>query len=227
MYATNGAHPVDGGPTNRPASHEEAQLVQGRASASSTAPPPGEKGGRFRKDHLSFDVPQGWTDSTLLIFVAPGPAPATNVTIVREQVRPGETLRVHADRKLLRLIREVPGFDIVESAPMQVGGRAAIRLRFTWLKGNHRHEETVVMVDPAADPEGRVTAFSATAPVEAAETARSALATLLATVRFDEVMSSASECVANEHLASTPPPIPRGQQLDAIPMIPMPGVRSR
>ena len=180
---------------------------------------------RFSKANVSFVPPAGWTDASLVMFIAPGPPPVPNITMSRDPMRPGDTLRAHADHKLLRLARTVPGFDILESGAMHVGGRPAIFFRSTYLRGEERFEETSIMIDPSQDADRRAILFSAVAPADVAEAVRPLIASFLDSVCFDDGPE------LHAHSSPRPMPVPpepsrTGPGSDgAIPMIPMPGLR--
>src|SRR5262249_20683697 len=142
--------------------------------------------GRCAYGGVSFDMPpQESVESVIVAFRTASGAqhPAASVSVTRERMREGDTLRTHTDRLLSRLGREADAFDLVESRPLEVGGRAAWLLHFTWM--NERlgpMAQTMVLVDPWDDLEHKVLLFTAVGPHELAGETRRAFDQLLTTV---------------------------------------------
>jgi hypothetical protein len=105
---------------------------------------------------MSFEVPQGWVDRTVLAFAAPpGADPAEhlpNVVMTREAIGKGDSLRTHADRTLLDMARQLDGFDILESRESVLGGRRAIYVRFSWKSNAGELEQDMTMCESPAEP---------------------------------------------------------------------------
>ncbi len=132
---------------------------------------------------VSFEAPAGWIDESLVTFHGHG-APAPNIVMTFERLRPGDALRVHADRKLSRLGKRARGMEILATRPSEVGGRPAVETRFGWQGRQGVVEQTLVLIDPADDPEAQVILFNLTTPPARAAQSRRLFEALLAGVRF-------------------------------------------
>jgi hypothetical protein len=143
--------------------------------------------------YLRLDLPDSWTqeigspsvDTARARFsarVADG-AGDSSITVVREPLLAGETLRAHADRTLLRLTKAGALFQFVESQARVVGGREAFskRVRFGIAP---RVEQTLVTVDLANDPNRNATILTCAAPIEKAEQTALVFEQVLGTIRF-------------------------------------------
>ncbi len=176
---------------------------------------------------LSFQPPAGWRNVT--VFTAQGPAlPGSRIVplirMAREPMR-GTTLRLHADNVLMKLGKEVAGFELVESGLLEVAGRSAITMRFH-LKGEAGTlEQILVMVDPMDDPDRGVATFNASGPEEQSGAIREMLGGLLRSVRFRDRHSDPGTAPA---LAPPLPPIGRADpgMMGVVPTVPMPGYRA-
>jgi hypothetical protein len=171
-------------------------------------------------DHdVSFNTPPEWLDRSVVVFEAPAPKPlqrSWNVVMTREPIREGDNLRTHADRLLLELARTLAGFDLLESRELELGGQAAMYLRYTCATATGVLEQSVTLAARAGAAGGSLTIFTTTAPIEEAEAARAVFKEILSSVQFGP---------------PRPPKIgvPRASAptLDLAPLhVPMPGVRS-
>jgi hypothetical protein len=90
----------------------------------------------FQAKEFSFKAPQGWNDRSVVVFAKP-PAEkpgelSPNIVVTREVIKEGESLRVHADKQLLELGRQLENFDILESRSGKCGGLPSIFFRYRW-----------------------------------------------------------------------------------------------
>jgi hypothetical protein len=192
-----------------------------------TAPDEAAAPARSAYANLSFEMPRSdYVESVMIAFRTPGNAssPAPTIGITRELMRPGDALRTHADRKLARIGKEAPEFDLLESHPMDVHGHPAILLRFTWRSHLGSMEQTMLLALPADEPDRKVTVLNVVGPIEQAETTRRVFEELVATVRFD--------APPRGQRSSRPPSAddssPRAMaDMVAPPFVPMPGQRGR
>ena len=216
-------------------------------SSSSSIRPAGIEGPAARCAYggVSFEMPrqEGVVRMVITFRTASGAAkPAASVTVTRELLRDGDTLRAHTDRVLARLGRDVGDFDLLESRGLELGGRPARELRFVWMGQHGPTEQTMVLLAPSDDRERYVTILSLVGPRELARETREVWDELLATVRFDALgaapepgsdrpasnrSSSAPPAVGGPPLAPPPPPLPRDAEFVPGPSIPMPGYRNR
>jgi hypothetical protein len=169
---------------------------------------------RCEVDGVSFEPPRGWDDATVTTFSGDG-SPAPSILATLERMRPGDTLRMHTDRKIARLGHGADMMVLEETQPSEVGGRAALESRFLWRSKDDVMEQVLVLVDSAEDLERQITLLNLTAPFEeeGESQARAIFATLLTTVEFAKPPSPP---------ASRPPAMPVPQELAPF-VFPMPG----
>ena len=169
---------------------------------------------------IAFEPPPGWT-GMLVAFAAPGPAPAPYLAIAREPMRPDDTLRTHATRKIVNLTRQARGFDLLENHPIEIHGRAAVFFRAALVRNGQRFEEMTILLEPVSEADRAVTIFSVTARADRALGARQALDALVRTVRLD-----ASRAFRASAPASTRPESATALREPAW-MVPIPRPRNR
>jgi hypothetical protein len=172
---------------------------------------------RYANGAVSFLPPAEWR--SVAIFTAPvtaGSAVLPTITMTRERLRPGETLRMHLDRLLSSIGKAVQGLHLLQSGSCTVAGRSALIVRFALTGGAAPLEHTIVMVDPLGDPMG-ATIFHASGPRDASSSMRQMLETLLESVRFGASQAPPPASVAR--------PV-ESHAADVIPFIPMPGYRA-
>ena len=228
--------------------HSEAAPTGG-ATPSSIRPARSQPAaGHCAYGSVSFEIPhQGNVEGIMLAFRTPSGAamPAASVSITRERMREGDTLRKHTDRALSRIGREAENFDLLDSGTLDVGGRPAQKLHFSWTSHLGRMDQTMVLVDPGEERERGVLALNVVGPLELAEETAKVFEELLATIRFDarhdapetrsehatplpDASRSAGARAAAPPLSPPAPPPPlRGAEHVPSPVIPMPGYRDR
>lgn len=147
--------------------------------------------GTYHHKGMSFEVPEGWVDRTVLAFAAPpGSAPAEylpNVVMTREALAPGDTLRTHADRTLLDMAKQLKDFDILESRETMLDGRRAICVRFSWMSNAGDLEQDMTMCESPAEPgetERYATIVTATAHKKVVDEMRPLFNQVLSSIRF-------------------------------------------
>jgi hypothetical protein len=152
---------------------------------------------------MSFDVPEGWTDRTILAFAAPSDDPKDhqpNVVMTREDLAEGDTVRTHADRTLLDMAKNLEGFDILESRETTLGGLRAVHLRFKWKSNAGELEQGMTLCEGPPQPgdKGRFATIITTTAQDKA----------LAEVRpyFDRLLSSFQFARAGGPPPGAPPP---------------------
>jgi hypothetical protein len=142
---------------------------------------------RYRIENVTFERPARWRGATTACFFAPtssAGAPSPSITVWQEPLSEGESLMVHAHHALLRLAREVSGFELAGTGDAVVGGRAAYVLHFRYAEGDARSEQTMVMVDPV-EGDRALTVFSTAARADRADASRRQLFDLLKSVAFE------------------------------------------
>ena len=90
---------------------------------------------RFEQKDLSFDVPPGWQDRTVIAFAAPekpGKVATATLIVTREKLGPNESLRTYSSRQLAQVARVLDGFELHESRDVNVAGLPAVQHVFGW-----------------------------------------------------------------------------------------------
>lgn len=162
---------------------------------------------------ISFEVPDGWLDKTVVAFAAP-PMPDVprdylpNVVVTREPLAERESLRTHADRTLLEMAKVLESFDILESRETTLGGLPAVHVRFCWTSRIGPVEQTLTMCESPCEP-GDTSRFATLVTTSSHATiaarAKPLFDALLQTFRFGQAHAAPPPPVAFRQL----PPDPR------------------
>jgi hypothetical protein len=169
--------------------------------------------------NFSFEPPPDWIESSVVRFhpppSPPGAPPVPSITVEQEPLTPGSTLQLHAHRYVVRLSRTAPGFELLNTEDMTIGGRPAMLLRFRFLPSPEAQwtmEQTTALV---AVDKATVAIVSIASPSESAQSNMPFFANVLRSMRFGEPIS-------------TPPPSPRASRPPLeMPYTPMPGAHRR
>ncbi len=82
---------------------------------------------------ISFDVPRGWENRSIIAYAAPlqdGKDGVANVVVTRDRLRDDEELIDYADRHLDDLEDSMDGFLLLGSVQEMVGGKSAYSMTF-------------------------------------------------------------------------------------------------
>jgi hypothetical protein len=178
----------------------------------------------FHQDQdVSFESPPEWANRTIVGHAAPAlendaRAIVPNFVMTRQAMREGESLRTHADREIFQLGRRLEGFELLESSDTILAGSTAVHFRYRWVSHVGPLEQSLTVVERAANGERFTMLFTTTTTVADAPVARPVLSRIFQTIRFGEDVGR----------TSPPPPLEltRPSALDAPPKsVPMPGVR--
>ena len=181
------------------------------------APVKGVKGEERRSvAGVSFVVPPGWEDVTMVVLRGPETEPGSPLLLraARDRMRPSDTLRSHADRVLMRMGSEAPGVTLQESRDVEVAGRPGVLMSFERATETGL-EQHIVIVDPLDDPERRAWVFNMSGPGSESAAMREALGAVLRSAEL-----------TRRHGGSQPPP--RAAFEPSPPLaheIPIPGFR--
>ena len=172
----------------------------------------------YQHRNVSFEPPAEWVEATVAAYHGspePDGARSTWLTVGREPLAPGVSLRAHADRAVVRMVQsgQVTAFQTSES--LEVGGRDAILVRTTMPSPSGEMERTLVLIAPGDEEPAKVMHVVSTAPLARADEARHALAEMLASLRFADT----PERRPSTSTSRAPPP------LAVPPLVPIPGTR--
>jgi hypothetical protein len=133
---------------------------------------------------FAVSVPDGWTDETVTVLVAPDPdtgeASGANITISRERFEDGETLVGFANRQIAALHAQLDGFTLLAMTREARAGADLVVIEAGW------EIDGVTMAQRAAllaRPGGSVVVLTCNAPADESERWAGA---------FDAVMASLS-----------------------------------
>jgi hypothetical protein len=180
---------------------------------------------RFQDKEFSFEPPEGWNNHSVVVFAHPGatekPREASpNIVVTREKIKEGESLRVHADKQMLQLGRQLKDFDILESRATECGGLPAIFFRYTWKSHVGELEQTITLVEKGADPDRIAMAFATTTLSSEAKKLEPVFQAILKSVKLGGGPPPP--------VTVPPPPTPSSRQSeDLAPVVPMPGLKRR
>src|SRR5262249_44194265 len=140
-----------------------------------------------------------------------------NLVMTREALREGDSLRTHADRQLLDLVRQLPKFELMESGETTVAGRPAIFARFAWAGRLGAIEQSMTHIEQESLAGTIVVTFTSIASAENARKLTPLFRSVLDSVRFDAAAKAPAPIAKS---APTAPPA------GTIPLVPMPGRRA-
>jgi hypothetical protein len=167
---------------------------------------------------ISFDLPEGWTDRTVLAFTAPAKPQAryaANVVVMRDPLRPNETARFLVEQQLSDLARSARNFDILELSDQTVLGRPAVVARIGYTHpvfGDLVQEMTVLDAPPLpGDPAPMVLTITTSVAKEDEEAMRPLFARILGGMRLPPARPSGV--------------VPRIPEEELVSYVPMPRAR--
>jgi hypothetical protein len=169
-----------------------------------------------------FEPPSEWQDRTIVAFATPTSDPtaksAPNFVMTQEPMREGDTLRMHADRVLTELARQLQDFEILESEEVTIGGQPANHIRYTWTASFGALNQEMFVIERSVGSGHIATIFTSTSRREEAEATRAVMAGVIKSVHFGETP-------APPHV---PTPTASQPLLDTrTPEVPMPGAKPR
>lgn len=88
----------------------------------------------YRANELVIDIPDGWADQTIVAFRIPAPTGGREASLVITR-DPGLGMRPFAPyvaEQEAQCRKSLPRFSLIKSDPMDVHGREAAWLEFTW-----------------------------------------------------------------------------------------------
>jgi hypothetical protein len=160
-----------------------APLAANAATAATPAAPPVKRAQRYECAGVSFALPADWEDVTSFVARGPGAEPLI-LKVARDRMEPSATLWSHVANVVVKLGREIPGFELQESSHVDVAGRPGVILRFTLAAAAGTFEQYLVLLDPLDDPERRVSVFNMSGPVAQSAMMREALGNILRSLRM-------------------------------------------
>jgi hypothetical protein len=103
----------------------------------------GDSSPRRPFDGFSFVPAAGWSDQTLVSFVAAPGQKSGNVAITRAPLDEGTTLWMYGERQLIDLSKRLNAFELQESSVRRVDGRDAMYVRFKWVSHYGEIEQSI------------------------------------------------------------------------------------
>lgn len=91
---------------------------------------------RYDNRDVSFDIPEGWTDASIISFRVPGPPSGkleTNMTLMKVDTKPASTpLSTYAMQQVSTLASALPRFELVSQKAVTFGGLPAVEILYSW-----------------------------------------------------------------------------------------------
>lgn len=117
-----------------------------------------------RTRDFSFQVPDDWTDRSMIAWAAPpddsGPV-APNIMVAYDRPRPGEDAGAYVNRQLQDLAGRANGFQLELRRDVMLAGRQAVEIVFRWNAGADIVKQRQLY---SLLPDGRVISIVNTAP---------------------------------------------------------------
>ena len=135
---------------------------------------------------FQFEVPEDWTDRTMIAFSAPQrpeQAAAPNVLIAYDAPREGERLKEFAGRQLDELMKKAKDFYLELRQETELCGRPAVEVVFEWGTLNTRLKQRQIH---SFLPDGRAITIVYTAAAEDFEWAEPYFALMRDSFRWNE-----------------------------------------
>jgi hypothetical protein len=181
---------------------------------------------RREETGLSIELPDDWTDRTIVTYTAPprdGETVTPAMVVSRDDIEPTESLQTYTDRHLLTLSSQLENFQLVDSGKRTIGegNYPALFLRFLW-NAPYGPVEQVLIIAETMGVRGRETrCFSTTGLAKDAALDRPRFEEILRTVRLSMQKGPPSTP------QGPPPPSSRIPLPPASlpPSVPMPGYR--
>jgi hypothetical protein len=151
---------------------------------------------------IVFEIPDGWTDRTVLAFTAPkgdDDEYVPSLVMTREALEETESLRTHFDKTLLDMSKQLQQFDLLESRETTIAGMPALYVRFAWVSHMGELQQEMTMVEaPSVPGETKRNAVLVTATVQRQDVPRvqQTFAQIVGSLRFAQ----------GPHGPSGPPP---------------------
>ncbi|AKJ30735.1 DcrB-related protein [Caldimonas brevitalea] len=81
----------------------------------------------------SLDIPGEWHNRTVNVFTAQGPGvPGLSVTVNRDRLPFQTTLNDYTQQQSHKLAQQLKGWELIDEVSLEVDGRAARQLEFSW-----------------------------------------------------------------------------------------------
>ncbi len=109
---------------------------------------------RYDNRDVSFEVPEGWEDASVISFRVPG-SPAgkldANVTLMRSDTRPMSTpLATYAMQQVTTLASALPKFELVSQRDVMFGGLHAVEVLYSWSTPDGGVTQRITLFDRGA-----------------------------------------------------------------------------
>jgi hypothetical protein len=139
---------------------------------------------RYEGKELSFEIPDGWQDRSIVAFsspIAPDKVIGLNVVATRDELQAGDTLNAYATRVAAGLSQSYENLSILERKDRREGPLAIIELlfRFDGDNGPTFQHMAIVMGQPP-----RVWVLTGTAPESESREIKPVMEKVLATLRL-------------------------------------------
>jgi len=106
--------------------------------------------GQHESKDFTFDVPDEWSDRSVIAYAAPVEGTTQSsliVAVTHELPSPGETLKTFAARQVTDLGRKLKDFALKDTRAGLVSGSPAVMLEYTWTAPNTALAQVIAMVE--------------------------------------------------------------------------------
>ncbi|KLU25933.1 hypothetical protein EOS_12320 [Caballeronia mineralivorans PML1(12)] len=137
----------------------------------------------YQMQEGSLSLPTDWHDKTMNVFVSAATGTeGVSFVVTRENLPWGMKFNEYTANEVLKLAKQVAGYELVEGADTQVSGRVAYTHEFRWLNNGKPIQQLLTMVEYGK----RVLMLTFTAPGTISETQKSQVQNMIQSVTLHE-----------------------------------------
>lgn len=138
----------------------------------------------YQMNEASFDLPAGWRDQSVNIFVVGGPEPPMHLSVVisRDRLKEGLELVDHIEKQLADIGKKLRNFRVLGKRQLEIEGVAALEAELTWVAEQTPMHQRQIYLQSGS----RVLIVTATAPIKIADEHNEQLDAMLGTLRFED-----------------------------------------
>jgi hypothetical protein len=137
----------------------------------------------YQMQEGSLSLPTDWHDKTMNVFVSAATGTeGVRFVVTRESLPWGMKFHEYTANEVLKLAKQVAGYELVEGTDAQVSGRVAYTHEFRWLNNGKPIQQLLTMVEYGK----RVLMLTFTAPGTISETQKSQVQDMIQSVTLNE-----------------------------------------
>jgi len=137
----------------------------------------------YQMQEGSLSLPSDWYDKTMNVFVSAATGTeGVSFVVTRENLPWGMKFHEYTANEVLKLVKQVAGYELVAETESEVSGRVAYTHEFRWLNNGKPIQQLLTMVEYGK----RVLMLTFTAPGTISETQKSQVQDLIQSVALNE-----------------------------------------